>query len=81
MSPGGSTPSSSRSWPELPPLSNMVTTAWGEIQGLRLSPPSRLGRPVPPPKHPTLTSRNRIRPELYQSQGTIGLLNCRFENW
>ena len=26
-SPGGSTPSSSRSWPELPPLSNMVTTA------------------------------------------------------
>ena len=26
-SPGGSTPSSSRSWPELPPLSNIVTTA------------------------------------------------------
>src|SRR5262245_61842883 len=59
MSPGGSTPSSSRSCPELPPLSNMVTTALGVIQGLRLRPPSRLGRPVPPPKQPTRMSRRR----------------------
>ena len=46
-------PSSSRSWPELPPLSNIVTTAFRRSHGLFLSPPSRLGRPVPPPKHPT----------------------------
>ena len=60
-SPGGSTPSSSRSWPELPPLSNMVTTACSLSQGLRFNPPSRLGRPVPPPKQPTFSSRSRIR--------------------
>ena len=59
-SPGGSTPSSSRSWPELPPLSNMVTTALRCSQGLFFKPPSRLGRPVPPPKHPTFSSRNCI---------------------
>src|SRR5215470_2300776 len=57
-SPGGSTPSSSRSWPELPPLSNIVTTALTVSQGLLLSPPSRLGRPVPPPKHPMLSVRS-----------------------
>src|SRR5688572_17894824 len=59
-SPGGKTPSSSRSWPELPPLSNIVTTAFKCSQGLDFSPPSRLGRPVPPPKHPTFRSRNCI---------------------
>ena len=37
-SPGGSTPSSSRSWPELPPLSNIVTTACSCSHGLRLQP-------------------------------------------
>ena len=59
-SPGGSTPSSSRSWPELPPLSNIVTTALRCSQGLVLSPPSRLGSPVPPPKQPMFSSRNCI---------------------
>ena len=52
-SPGGSTPSSSRSWPELPPLSNIVTTALTSSHGFFFNPPSRLGSPVPPPKHPT----------------------------
>ena len=52
MSPGGSTPSSSRNCPELPPVSNIVTTALTDSHGLRFRPPSRLGRPVPPPKHP-----------------------------
>ena len=56
-SPGGSTPSSSRSWPELPPLSNIVTTAFRRSHGLFFNPPSRLGRPVPPPKHPTFNCR------------------------
>ena len=57
-SPGGSTPSSSRSCPDDPPLSNMVTTACRSIHGLFLSPPRRLGNPVPPPKHPTLRTRS-----------------------
>src|SRR5438094_661951 len=35
MSPGGSTPSSSRNCPELPPLSNIVTTAFRSSQGLQ----------------------------------------------
>src|SRR5205809_197125 len=61
MSPGGSTPSSSRSCPELPPLSNIVTMAFRRSQGLTFSPPSRLGRPVPPPKQPMFSSCNRIR--------------------
>ena len=39
-SPGGSTPSSSRSDPELPPLSNIVTTAWTCSHGLRLARPA-----------------------------------------
>src|SRR5437899_1205891 len=60
MSPGGSTPSSSRSWPELPPLSNIVTTALTFSHGLLFNPPSRLGSPVPPPKHPTFSCRSRI---------------------
>ena len=55
---GGSTPSSSRSCPELPPLSNIVTTACSCSQGLRFRPPSRLGSPVPPPKQPTFSSRS-----------------------
>src|SRR5205823_9690128 len=60
MSPGGSTPNSSRNWPELPPLSNMVTTALTLSHGLLFNPPRRLGSPVPPPKHPTLNCRRRI---------------------
>jgi hypothetical protein len=64
MSPGGSTPSSSRSCPELPPLSNIVTTAWACSQGLFLSPPSKLGSPVPPPKQPTFSSRSFIAATL-----------------
>src|SRR4249919_3834066 len=60
MSPGGSTPSSSRSCPELPPLSNMVTTALSCSHGLCFSPPRRLGNPVPPPKQPTFSWRKRI---------------------
>ncbi len=48
MSPGGSTPSSRRSRPELPPSSNTVTTAVTETP-YRLSPRSRVDRPVPPP--------------------------------
>ena len=61
MSPGGSTPSSSRSCPELPPLSNIVTTALTRSQGLFFRPPSTLGIPVPPPKQPTFNSRRRMR--------------------
>ena len=57
-SPGGKTPSSSRSYPELPPLSNIVTTALTRSQGFCLRPPSKLGRPVPPPKQPTVNSRS-----------------------
>src|SRR5207248_52467 len=57
---GGCTPSSSRSCPELPPLSNIVTTAFTFSHGLFFSPPSRLGRPVPPPKQPTLNCRKRM---------------------
>src|SRR5262249_56105135 len=60
MSPGGSTPSSSRSWPELPPLSNMVTTACRCSQGLCFKPPRRLGSPVPPPKQPMFSWRRRM---------------------
>src|SRR5690606_25247154 len=56
--PGGSTPSSSRSWPDDPPLSNIVTTACRSTDGSFFRPPSRLGRPVPPPKHPILSVRN-----------------------
>src|SRR5262249_57043564 len=67
MSPGGSTPSSSRSWPELPPLSNIVTTAFKCSQGLCFNPPSRLGSPVPPPKQPTFSSRRRIGHILYNA--------------
>src|SRR5579862_6935185 len=37
----------------------MVTTALSFSQGLFLRPPSRLGRPVPPPKQPTLMVRRR----------------------
>src|SRR5262245_16130432 len=59
-SPGGSTPSSSRSTPELPPLSNIVTTAFTVSHGFDFSPPSRLGRPVPPPKHPMLNVLSSI---------------------
>src|SRR5207344_1981546 len=59
-SPGGRTPSSSRRTPELPPLSNMVTTASACSQGFDFSPPNRLGRPVPPPKHPTRSLRRRM---------------------
>src|SRR5439155_1352326 len=58
------TPSSSRSWPELPPLSNIVTTALRCNQGLVLSPPRRLGSPVPPPKQPMFSSRSCIWPIL-----------------
>src|SRR6185436_8032703 len=54
-SPGGSTPSSSRSCPELPPLSNIVTTALRVNHGFVLRPPSRLGSPVPPPTQPMLS--------------------------
>src|SRR5688500_16840284 len=60
-SPGGSTPSSSLSCPELPPLSNIVTTAFRWSQGLLFRPPRRLGSPVPPPKQPMFSSRRRIR--------------------
>src|SRR5947209_989752 len=60
MSPGGSTPNSSRNCPELPPLSNIVTTALTFNHGFAFSPPSRLGRPVPPPKQPTFSWRKRI---------------------
>ena len=60
-SPGGSTPNWSRSWPELPPLSNIVTTALTRSQGFCFNPPSKLGRPVPPPKQPTFKARNCMR--------------------
>src|SRR6185295_3250547 len=67
-SPGGSTPSSSRSCPELPPLSNIVTTAFRLSQGLLFKPPSRLGSPVPPPKQPMFSVRSCIRPSLFHSR-------------
>ena len=66
MSPGGSTPNSSRNCPELPPLSNIVTTALTFNHGFAFSPPSRLGKPVPPPKQPTFSSRKRIGNSLYK---------------
>src|SRR3989304_9910092 len=59
-SPGGNTPSSSRSCPELPPLSNIVTIPCSSTHGFRLSPDSTLGSPVPPPRHPTLIVRSCI---------------------
>src|SRR5690606_23313480 len=70
-SPGGSTPSSSRSWPDDPPLSNIVTMAWSSIHGSSLRPPSRLGNPVPPPKQPTLSMRRRTR-TFYRPAGAPG---------
>lgn len=42
----------------------MVTTAFKRSQGLRLRPPSKLDRPVSPPKHPRLISRRRIFEQL-----------------
>ena len=44
MSPGGSTPSSSRSWPELPPLSNIVTTAFSVQPGIVLQAAEQAGQ-------------------------------------
>src|SRR6188472_3564160 len=70
-SPGGSTPSSSLSWPELPPESNIVTTAFTCSHGLRLRPPSSAGKPVPPPKHPTLICRSCIRRALYRTSQRV----------
>jgi hypothetical protein len=60
MSPGGNTPSASCNCPDDPPVSNIVTMACTSTQGLAFSPPSTLGKPVPPPKHPTASSRMRI---------------------
>src|SRR5205809_472613 len=71
MSPGGSTPSSSRSCPELPPLSNIVTTALRLSHGFCFKPPSRLGNPVPPPKQPTFNWRRRIADILYNGRMAI----------
>src|SRR5688500_3059201 len=68
-SPGGRTPSSSRSWPELPPLSNIVTTALTDSHGFSFSPPSRLGNPVPPPKHPIFSFRRSIQAPLFHAVG------------
>jgi hypothetical protein len=48
-----------RSWPDA--ARRHRTMACTRSQGLRFSPPSRLGNPVPPPKQPTFTSRRRIR--------------------
>jgi hypothetical protein len=59
-SPGGSTPSSSRNCPELPPLSNIVTTPFRRSHGLLFNPPSRLGNPVPPPTQPMFSSRRNM---------------------
>ena len=74
-SPGGSTPSSSRSWPELPPLSNIVTMAFRRSQGLVFRPPSRLGRPVPPPKHPMLSWRRLHRTGFYAHDNASAALH------
>jgi hypothetical protein len=81
MSPGGSSGQLRDELGVLPPLSNIVTTAFGEIQGLRFNPPSKLGRPVPPPKHPTLISRKRIRTELYQPPDSNAPGRERLRNW
>src|SRR6185436_207639 len=69
-SPGGSTPSSSRKTPELPPLSNIVTTACTVSHGFDLSPPSRLGSPVPPPKHPMSNVLSCIRIVYFVTEHT-----------
>src|SRR4030095_1965709 len=47
----------------------MVTTAFNLSQGLALSPPSKLGNPVPPPTQPTFTSRRSIA-QLYCLRAT-----------
>src|SRR5687767_15911578 len=39
----------------------MVTTALSASHGFDFKPPSKLGRPVPPPKHPIFSLRNCIR--------------------
>src|SRR5262249_31693782 len=62
--------SSSRNWPERPPLSNIVTTPLRRSQGFCFNPPSRLGKPVPPPKHPTLSCRRRITVSSYNQPMT-----------
>ena len=48
-----------------PPLSNIVTMAWTISHGLDLRPPSRLGSPVPPPKHPTFRVRSCMESGQY----------------
>src|SRR5262249_26611198 len=75
-SPGGSTPTSSRSCPRLPPLSNIVTTALRCSQGFVFNPPSRLGSPVPPPTQP-MRSSLRCTGELYWSS-VFGLRSSVF---
>ena len=86
-SPGGRTPSSSRSCPELPPLSNIVTTAFSWSQGLVFSPPSRLGSPVPPPTQPTFSSRRcmlncRSRSTVYGLRSTVSMTEAgRPRDW
>src|SRR5262245_9403838 len=53
----------------------MVTTAFSDSQGLDLSPPSRLGRPVPPPKHPTLILRSCIGAQLHRVEKPLSILS------
>src|SRR5687767_12794384 len=50
----------------------MVTTAFKFSQGFALRPPRRLGRPVPPPKHPMLSLRRCMC-----SNCTGALSNCQ----
>ena len=75
-SPGGRTPSSSRRTPELPPLSNIVTTACTRSHGLRFNPPSRLGRPVPPPKQPIFSSLSSTGHILASCPQPLSLESC-----
>jgi hypothetical protein len=46
------------------------------IQGTRFSPPSTLGRPVPPPKQPTLSVRS-LTPVFYRRNGAAERYNSR----
>src|SRR5690606_4732189 len=53
----------------LPPESNIVTMALRSSHGTPRRPPSRLGRPVPPPKQPTRRVRRRINARFYYHLG------------
>src|SRR5207249_9377005 len=59
ISPGGNTPSSSRSRPELPPSSVTVTITDNSARNC-FSPRNRVDRPVPPPMQTILGFQDSV---------------------